>query len=41
MSEEICICFNKAIVQSMFKHVAQVGKDLGQWSKQKGLKYVD
>ena len=22
MSEEICICFNKAIVQSMLKHVA-------------------
>ena len=22
MSEEICMCFNKAIVQSMFKHVA-------------------
>ena len=22
MSEGICICFNKAIVQSMFKHVA-------------------
>ena len=22
MSEAICMCFNKAIVQSMFKHVA-------------------
>ena len=22
VSEEICVCFNKAIVQSMFKHVA-------------------
>ena len=22
MSEGICMCFNKAIVQSMFKHVA-------------------
>ena len=22
MSEEICMCFNKAIVQSRFKHVA-------------------
>ena len=22
MSEEICMCFNKAIMQSMFKHVA-------------------
>ena len=22
MSEEICMCFNKAIVQIMFKHVA-------------------
>ena len=22
MSEGICVCFNKAIVQSMFKHVA-------------------
>ena len=22
MSEEICMCFNKAIVQNMFKHVA-------------------
>ena len=22
MSEEICLCFNKAIVPSMFKHVA-------------------
>ena len=22
MSEEICMCFNKAIVPSMFKHVA-------------------
>ena len=28
MSEEICMCFNKAIVQSMFKHVASENRPL-------------
>ena len=31
VSEEICMCFNKAIVQSMFKYIASRNGSLGTY----------